>query len=903
MKRPSPQQVICTLTLLSIIVTPPLISKIELEGGELKAPIVMFETRSALDPLNTNSSDSIEFDQYAAKYAPALSIINDTKACANDDQYDAFSENLSAYVDPTRNCRKIIIDNPLEKKKYCQCLGDKGTRLSIDEMKKVKASLETEAKIFREEIVRANLSAIQDKMLGAIALQNQLANYAKGVGKSCSPEKMIESFNQAIHMGSCGKGKIGQIEQLIGRSNAFAEMSSSFEKFNADTKDDLLDTAKLNADVETLAALLHKFHSLTSNPTQKSEAEFAELKKQMEEALANNPLLRHFRIELPDHASGKPIVINQFKGIQKDRQPNLITDLADILKDKKMDNYQDLKKALTTVTGNEIKKAQEICNEIPSNMEFICERAMDPKYSISLIQNNPVHLAKTVKSIFLGYKVPNLTFEIDSSITGFGTSALDLPKNPDNKTLSEKVDMLQCTFAFKDLSEDLIFASTEKLDPSLYAMADFTHPNKLTIGSSAFVNDLIKEADIFDPYSKFDRANEEQLLRTAMVTKDTKNIDKYRTVDLSTKRRRPSASEMLERTFGGDYRATRSASLPPSSAKSSFTDMASSSSTATVSSSPSSSNSFSSAASQGSSFTNNYQTLSNPLHSQKVTNDYDDDESSNTVKKSSEQSVLDSYEKRLASMMERLEAISAQKKEGKKDAGTVASGNQPLANAAPTAEEVELKGTIAKLKEQINSLQEKQKAIETKKVATAQAAPAQKVVRPVNLAPIAKNQHNARIPTPENTAPASSTARNLKSATNGQTSASGSSFSSTSTGARDFSLRSETLASEGKMVVSAKEFKANDQKFISELYEKAAGQAVYVTQLLPDGSEEIVVYEPTKLPDGTITYVAKKQVKEEKKGDQKKEAKQETKKEEKKEDSKRKRVKVEDLNQLIKTVK
>lgn len=873
--------------------------KINLADSQLQNTAGMFESRSALEPLNKQAGKKSMFDYEAHYEIQNLNQSSTAESCA-DDEIQAFNEKLADVVDPARNCRKIIKFDPVNQKEYCQCLSQMPlSKITPEDMNTIAKKLKEEANAFSEEIIRANISAIQDKLLAGIALHNQIKNKYPNYNNKCNPEQMVESVSKAGRTGSCANGKMKKLDSILAKSNAFDEILASATKLNHDTSEATLDNKNINQGIDDIVLLLQKLDLSKTSLDSISPKEIDVLREKLEVELKENPFFRMYKVEFYNPITESTEVINNLNSSRLGLGPqeDLMLIIRDKMKDNNFTNKEEVRKELSALFGDHVKNLKNLCGELQENIDFMCERAFDQNYSLSLIQNNPVHLAQIVRSVFIKFNPGEFKFEMEESNFGYRSDFMGAPKSYDNKILSERVDMLQCSFAFKDLSNSFILAGSKAtLDPSLFALGEFTHPVQMTIGDSGRYKDLIAETNRFNPYKKLEKASEEQLLKTAIITRSTANIDNYRLIDHRNKR--TSASELLNRTFGenSEYNRSRS-SISSSSTK--LSPVTSTTTSATTTSSVSN-DSYSPGASSSSPNMTNYQTLPYNTNGNLAQNSIDQSTFDADDKKSSPQSVIDSYEKRLATMMEKLEALTTQRKE--KAVAEDKKGTKTSTEVAPVAEETELKSTISKLKEQIATLQSKQNAIDTAKAKPATiSTPA--TAKTFTTAPAKKRNHTTKPQSTESAPVQNYVAKATQKAANSQPTASYQSPSSSSNSGRDFTLRSESLSSEGKFVVSAKEFKVSDQKFISELYEKAAGQPVYVAQLLPDGSEEIILYEPTKMPDGTITYVAKKKEMAKVANQEKKPTEKAKEKEKSKPDDKRKRVKVQDLNQLIQTVK
>ena len=717
--------------------------RIELKESDLQSPIGMFESRSALEPLNDTSTMKSMFDY---EYSTDMVNLNQTstdEACNSEEDFDNFNEKLADAVDPSRNCRKIINLDPNDRKKYCECLSKVTfNKVNPTDMNYITDKLKDEAKTFSDEIIRANVSAIQDKLLAGISLHNQIKNRYPSYKNSCDPSMMIKSVSEAGMKGACANGKMKRLDKVLAKENAFDEIISLATKLNHDTSNSKLDNKNINQGIDEIVKLLQKINQAENAKGNESVGKIEELKAKLETELKDNPIFKIYKVDFFNPITGATETINNLHSARLGLAPqeDLMGIIREKLKDQSFSNSDEIRKEISGLFKHNIENLKNLCDELKGNIDFMCEKALDNDYSLSLIQNNPVHLAQVVKSVFVQFNPSEFKFNMEANDLAFNKNLMSLPKSYDNKLLGDKVDLLQCTFAFKELTSSFVLGASEKqLDPSLYALGKFTHPLQMTIGDSSRFKDLIGETNRFDPYKKLEKASDEQLLKTAIITQGSGNIDNYRLTD--NRRKRTSASEMLDRTFGdkSEYGRQRS------SLASNKTEALIAAGSSAAASTPTNSDNYSSGVTSPTSNMSNMPTLPQSSNNHYSSNNSDDLDAKEAG--TSSQSVIDSYEKRLSTMMEKLEALTTQRKE--KAVAEEKKGAKVTTEVAPTVEETELKSTISKLKDQIATLQSKQKAIDSAKASKPTSAVNATTVKNFTPATAKKMNHTSKTQTTE----------------------------------------------------------------------------------------------------------------------------------------------------------
>lgn len=856
------------------------------------------DSLSVIDSLNDNTAKLNEafIEQFQSNFsAISLSVGAEEKACSDEDN-SYFSEQLNEATKPFLRCQKDHIRKTLNKEKYCQCIGEKSS-ITYSEFKAVSEDLRKEAKEYSEQIVSSNMMVLQDKMFAMVALHNQLTNNYPGYQNKCTPEKMIEALRQAAKSESCANGKLKELDKYFKDDNVYDKFVESIEKLNKSTKKQALDKEALNDNIEQLSPLIIKAMQYNSGTLKLNTSEVKALKKEIEAVISKSSIIRHFTFKL--QSPNNPRI--NFKVNELSQYTNGMSsqpDLGEILKEKLGNNdlfdADKTLRGLKRIVGDEIRKVESFCDAIPSNVNFICEKALSTDYSMAQIQNNTLHLAKIVNRSLDNRSVEELTKFSDISYSfnpGLTVAQYHPTQSIESQILSEKVDMLQCAYSYPQLAPSLVLGiiPSEK-DKDLFMMSKYTPSYFSSIGQSANYRNLLNDAILYDPFKKLEKAEEEQMVHTTASTLG-KDLSKFRLEP--TKRTRSTPSEVLNRAFGSGAASSPSALTARTGPVSSL---------------------FSGDKTNGATDTNGQGVVTHATSNQAsytpmpalptsvIQSNVNLPSEAVTPKNPSDyQSVIDSYEQRLATMMEKLAEVTSSKKtkESKAKAGGEGQSDEDL--DVVNEEETTLKNTIGQLKDQIETLKQKKEAATSVKN---QTSVSQTPAKPFQLAPrkisnTGRTNYDSPVNSPAPTPQAAKSSFTSNSSSSSPSSATSSSFLSTSTlnTGKEFTLKAEDINLEGKMVVSAKEFKINDQKFVSELYQKANGEPVYVTQMLPDGTEEVMVYEPVKLPDGTITYVPKKvAAAAEVKKAAKPVAPAATK-------DQRKRVKVQDLNQLIQTVK
>lgn len=835
-------------------------------------------------------------------------------SCDNSDgrPTSLFSDQIEDLVDPFKKCYENNIDKMSDKENYCKCISDRRA-ISLKDFEAVSLALKDEADDYAAEIAKSNMLVLQDKLMATVALLNGLSK-SYDLKSECTPERIIDIIKEHGNSGSCAKGKMRELDKFFSENNVYEHFIKSIEETSLRTKDKVLDKKEFQSSIQELAPLLEKASQYNKGNLSLSDKDLQQLKIDLEQSISKIKIISHFQLELVSpNGSQRKLGINQIPGQvgSSIELPNLL-DIYNEMKNKDSKNSDPLR-ATRALIGGEIRNISKTCEQLPLNIDFICSKALDKNYALAKIQNNPLHMAKIIQD-----KMSKGDFVARySGISDFSkfTDPLKLPasqftfpngiqtptNSSDGQELSRNVDLFQCAYSYPALVNSIVVGKVkDKQFDDIFAMSIFTSPVNSTIGKSRTIRDLDTEATLFDPYKKLQQAEDSQLAK-AVVTVGKDAIEQRLDPTKNAKRRRPSATEFLNRTFGTDsaFSQKPSDALGKGGTSSSSSIFGSPSSSSSSTSSPVTTSSSTGQGYAPTSFT--------PLSSGTFNGSSSIDDLPKTPETKTPdgyQSLIDSYEQRLATMMEKMAEMTAKKSSKQKEAEASNNPADEEELAEISEEENQLKSTIGELKNQIKVLQDKKTQIQDTHGAEktkSNRSFEQAVKRPQG----SHSAESVNAPATQHqgkniSGPISSSAMNNGISSSSSSSASHSSLSSQPS-SKDFVLRAEDVNLEGKVVLSSKEFKMNDQKFAAELYEKANGQPVYVTQTLPDGTEEVLIYEAVKLPDGTITYVPKKLTAEEKKDAKAKKPAEASLKKEK--DKNRKRVKVQDLNQLMQTVK
>ena len=826
-----------------------------------------------------------------------------------DSESYAFNTALNTYANPSSKCHTE--NYPFkEKNKFCDCISEANlNKFSKDDYLMMMEEIKSAADMKQADYVNINLQLLKNKVLSSLEQYHRFKGIDGKIQTSCTPDILIGNFNKAVN--SCSEGEKKGVKRITENKTPFKALDLHFNQLNKEFASKKRSSTNPYKQHDKLIVLLEKAHKYNTGKLNLGTADLDKLEEEIGIILDGDTLLRDYSVKLEEPITGMKRVINSDGIVSKEGrsgQSDLLTTIINKAQNTAMLTLTD--KPLST---DKLKEAFEenlidlssensiACYSIISNVTNICNSAENIKHFISTVQKDQKHLAKIIYSIsgekIYGKNIYDKTQDLRLHLKNGDINLMSSSFNLDSSNtavgdaiMTNQVSALQCSLAFPDKVNGLIDGEMNFDDKSRNKNLFTTITDKTTAAEYSYIGNFngdsskdylntflnhnpsgkigtiskISQKKTTKTYTKNNLVTTDSSVGTSLLRGahnwsargETKYISP--TENLSTPEQSGSSSAEIINSTGNPEEPNQSSEVPerqlilPSTGISSLPQIG----------------------------------LTNKTETNKASTEQLEE------RDAPQDTSMQEYKARMDKMMQKMAELTE-----KKEKSAVSTGKDVKEEDEKM---VGLEKTIASLKTQIMDLKKKKPIVKE----------APKATTSIGIRPFAHENNNQSSSTRSTPAQASSTqskpATSQQSVIPSRQSASqqratdneNTSTSITSSGggkSSEFSLSSEKINLEGKFTVSAKDFNLSDKGAMTELFQRSNGKPIYVTQTLPDGSKEVVIYEATKDKDGNMAYKPKRigpnfdpTI-----------AKKKTEKKAKKKEKSRKRMKVEDLNKLI----
>ncbi len=863
------------------------------------------------------------------------SVISTDVPCS--DTTEQFSSKLYLSIEPTKVCHQQNSAGWTDRDEFCSCMAENSLgMIDPEKYNEILGKIIEEAKKKQNYYVNTTFQLLKDKVLSNIEAMNK---YGRSANLTCGPSTLISNFNKATK--ECSSESLSKIEEMTNQKDVFNLLDDNFRALNNEFKAKTYNNREFENITSELAALLKTVYRHNQKTELIPSEKISEVDNKLKSLLNQNPLLRKFQVKISTGNSGQYTFNNPmanllnviekpdlFEEMEKSQYGSLRENLSIEIgneNSKSILQLNDIEKNLKAVIDHEVSQQNQFCAEIKVTVKHICQSATSINPTIKSIQKDPMHMAKIVNEVLgeriYGTELNNkkhdynspINLDYDPELMGLYRpnipSAEELNEEYSSRKMIDVVSSLQCTFVLPKMLNDFVpgILLAPAQNKNLQRFSDIGNSygafNSQFLGRIADTDPsmLLDSFQNYDPYGFMNSATNwsKDLAKVAREENNIKTKDNvgftpiydWRSQSTITSASKPDDTNLSPAAGVGtggktvsDINELRERAGQNATSNDEETE-------AEINNTP--------VLETPSVGITNLPQVGLPTTTQKAAQS-----SAEGISKeipTPEANPLADYEMRMQEMMAQMAVLTA------KSAQLAKQSKADKEDEEIDEEKDELKQTIAGLQAEIDDLAKKKK--EVSKVTKQESKPTTIGITPfqsVNQSAPAKSSSQKAVAANKQ-AVATGASRSSTPMASSQSSVSAPTmsslggskgFSSQSSSKSDFALNAESVNLEGKFTISAKDFKTSDQKIMSDLYKKANGQPIYVTEKLPDGTEEVVMYEAVKEEDGTIKYVPKK-IKDlvplEKAA--KKKSKAKTKKEN--EAKKRKRTKVEDLNKLI----